>query len=501
MTTTSLPANLSSYIPIEKLTSQDFNPYLYANELVRSVNTSATTGQPTTGADSLVDLTTPLQKTLFDLQEIDTAVHSLTSKSALDILQYTQRQNITAQRILTRVDEERSKLVNDFERLRTEILGRYERAQRARLGAERSLKVVKLMKGVQQCVNLARQFETSLAESGLGTSKERHAELVRAAGVILEFRDVMSRPGTDSDLTKVNIVRQVRGRVFEDGEAKVLDWARRVIREFSASNLISGSGSSSTFGAAASTYQEAEDARARFTSAVHVLYLLSPAPRLEKGRKMSKDEFEAEYLLRALQGYLQSAITSSAGGIGRGLAQFPILDRALLEASARCQSIIALGVLLTGITAPEHPLLQKEVVQKRTAHRDDGEDDLEDDLGDLHLSDDEDEVIQTKKQNLLDPLLSSLDTASLASYFWRSLASALTAKIQEILNRGGVSARTLKSNKDIVRTEIRECVLRGSKMPSALMAGHVGGGKEEVVGNWEREAAVMVGSVIGPLNR
>lgn len=501
MSTTTLPSNLSSYIPIEKLTSQDFNPFTYANDLVRSVNTSAATGQPTTGADSLVDLTTPLQKTLFDLQEIDTSIHALTSKSALEILQYTQKQNATAQRILERVDEERNKLVSDFERLRVEILGRYERAQKARLGAERSLRVVKLMKSVQQCVYLAKQFETVLSEAGLGTSKERHGELIRAAGVLLEFRDVMNRPGMDAELGKVNIVRQIRGRVFEDGEARLLDSARRVIREFSASSLISGSGSTSTLGAAASTYQEAEDARARFTSAVHVLYILSPAPRLEKGRKMRKDEFEAEYLLRALQGYLQSSVTSSAGGIGRGLAQLPMLDRALLEASARCQNVIALGVLLEGINTPEHPLLQEgESSRDKPDAGPDGED-LEDYFDNLPFSDEEDEIAPSKKHNLLEPLLSSLDTASLASYFWRSLASALTAKVQEILNRGGVSARTLKSNKDTVRTEIRECVLRGSKMPSSLMAGHVGGGKEEVVGNWEREAAVMVGSVVGPLGR
>lgn len=490
-----LPSTLSTYIPLVALTSPTFNAYTYANDLVKSVNTSQSTGQPT--ADSLVDLTTPLQKTLFDLQEIDTSIHSLTSRSALEILQHTQTQNETAQRILARVDEERTRLVTDFERLKTEVLGRYEAAERARVGAERSLRVVRLMKGVQRVVGLARTFESVLGGAG-----DDHREMVRAAGVVLEFRDFMGRSGSETtDLWKVNVVRTIRGRVFEDGEAKVLDWARRVVREFSASSLVAANAPSSivAMGTGAATYKDAEEAKARFTSAVHTLYLLSPAPRLDGGRRMRKEEFEAEYLLRALQGYLQSSVTSSAGGIGRGLGQLPLLERALLEVSARCQSVIALGVLLEGIQAPRHLLLEEDTKKSKRKTVETDDDDLIDNLDSLDI---EDEQEEGEEENLLAPLLSSLDTSSLTSYFWRSLASALNTKVQEIVNRGGVSSRTLKSNKDSIRSEIRDCVLRGSKMPSALM-GHnqAVGSKEQVVGNWEREAAVMVGSVIGPLGR
>jgi len=486
----------STYINIDKLTAADFTPHSYANDLVKSVNNaSTTTSQQHIPSDALVDLTTPLQKTLFDLQEIDTSIHTLTSRSALDILQYTREQNVTAQRILERVEEERSRLVADFERLKGEVLGRYERAERARAGAERSLRVVGLTRGVQRVVGLARSFEAAVGDSGLGVvvaGREVHGELVRAANVVLEFRAAVS--GKDaSDLGKVTLVRQVRGRIFEDGEARVLDWARRVVREFSVSSLVSASGMGST-------YKEAEEARGRFTSAVHVLYLLSPAPRLEGGRKMRKEEFEAEYLLRVLQGYLHSAVTSSAGGIGKGLAQLPLLERALLEASARCQNIIAFEVLLGGIAPPEHLLLQRSEKTKKKSKKleDDELDDLEDEFEELEVEEEEDD--DQGEENLLEPLLSSLDTSSLASYFWRSLASSLTSKVQEIINRGGVSVRTLRSNKDAIRTEIRGCVLRGSRMPATLM-GHGSGGKEEVVGNWEREAAVMVGSVLGPLNK
>ena len=118
--------------------------------------------------------------------------------------------------------------------------------------------------------------------------------------------------------------------------------------------------------------------------------------------------------------------------------------------------------------------------------------DVEDDFDDLTLHDE-------TQNNLLHPVLHSLDTSSLPSYFWRSLASSLSSRVQDIMGRGGVSARTLRSQKDYVRSEIRDCVLQGSKMPQSVLG--VVGGKEEVVGNWEREAAVMIGSVVGLMGR
>jgi hypothetical protein len=102
-----------------------------------------------------------------------------------------------------------------------------------------------------------------------------------------------------------------------------------------------------------------------------------------------------------------------------------------------------------------------------------------------------------KPANFLRPLLQSLDTSSLPSYFWRSLASNLSPRVQEIMHRGGVSARTLRSNKDRVRDAVRECVNRGSQLP----AGPLSRGKTVMTGSWEREAAVMVGSIIGVMGR
>lgn len=464
-------APTSTYIDIDSLTSDDFSPYNHAATLIQRTNNSS---------DPSVDLTTPLSRVLFDLQEIDSHIHTLTSRSALDILNYTKSQNQAAQRILERVEDERTRLNASYSRLENEVIGRYDKANDAQTNATRSWEVLKLGRNVQRVLNVARQFETAIADSGLGATrvgKEDHRALLRASHTLLSFRDIISSPDS-SDLGRINLVRALRGRVFEDGEARILDFARRIVREFAMSSLTGPSVASATF-------RDAEDYRARFTTAVHMLYLLSPAPKID-GQRIKEQDFEPDYMLRALQSYLQSAITSSSAGIGRALAQLPMLERTMIEVSARCQNIVALEALLRGIHAPTHPLLQVAP----------SESDPQEDSFDEQIYDVQDDAMD----NLLDLLLRSLDTSSLPSYFWRSLASSLNTRVQEILNRGGVSARTLRTQKDIVRNEIRECVLRGSKMPQNVL-GTGPGVKEEVVGNWEREAAVMVGSVIGLLGR
>lgn len=491
-TSTAATLATSSYINFDLLTSDDFSPYTHANNLVLASNNPS---------DPSIDLTTPLSRVLFDLQEIDSHIHTLTSRSALDILTYTSTQNEAAQRILSRVDDERARLVTSYERLEKEVLVRHQRAVDAKTAAQRSWEVLRLGRGVQRVLGLARQLEIVLAESGLGggmrIGKEDHNALVRASLAVLAFRDAMS--GKDgSDLGRINLVKTLRGRVFEDGEARILDYARRVVREFSMSSLSSGSTSTSVSAIASTgpTYREAEDSRARFTSAVHILYYLSPAPRID-GEKMAKSDFEPEYFLRALQGYLQSAITSSSASIGRALGQLPNLDRALMEASARCQNIVALEVLLRGIHAPEHPLLkaaERQTTKERESEDSDDDDDVLDEAGPPSSS-------SPSSETLLSLLLGALDTASLPSYFWRSLASSLSSRVSEILNRGGVAARTLRSQRETVRAEIRDCVLRGSKLPRNVVLGDARKAEEEVVENWEREAAVMVGSVVGLLVR
>jgi hypothetical protein len=167
-------------------------------------------------------------------------------------------------------------------------------------------------------------------------------------------------------------------------------------------------------------------------------------------------------MITALTTYINAALTSSLASLARALATLPTLDRALLEISARSRNLIALETLLANAKPSVHPLVPSSEDQQQ-------------------------------ERNLLTPLLQSLDTpSSLASYFWRSLASQLSGKVQVIVDRGGVSARTLKSNREKVKDAVRESVVRGYG---------VDGADARAKGKWDREVAVMVGSLTGPLGR
>jgi hypothetical protein len=172
----------------------------------------------------------------------------------------------------------------------------------------------------------------------------------------------------------------------------------------------------------------------------------------------------------------------------------PILERALLEVSGRCQDVAAMENLLMTLKPHIDPLL----IHTRTTGTQVGND-----IGESHARLAADTSDNNSSQgNLLQPFLQALDTSSLPSYYWRSLASSLPSVVQEILSRGGVSARALRSNRERLRSDFRGCVLRGSQIPTGITkgAGHTSDAPL-MGGNWEREAAVMVGSVVGVLGK
>uniref|UniRef100_L2FNU8 Golgi transport complex component cog5 n=1 Tax=Colletotrichum fructicola (strain Nara gc5) TaxID=1213859 RepID=L2FNU8_COLFN len=182
------------------------------------------------------------------------------------------------------------------------------------------------------------------------------------------------------------------------------------------------------------TFAQGEETKARTVSAMVTLFLLSPQPA------MKGERWTPTLLLQALEVYFRSALQSSIASLGPAAVAGP-------DAGGD------LGAVPEHLTTPQ------------------------------------------KQTNMLQPLLAYLETGSLASYFWRTMAGSLGTRVQEIVNRGGVSARTLRTNRASVGEAVRECVVRGCEMPSALK------GKGRGEGNWEREVAVMVGSVVNNLGR
>lgn len=427
-----------SYIDYETFTSPSFSPASFANTLVLSTNNAN---------DTPLDLSTPLSRVLFDIQEVDSHIDLLTTRSAIPLLTHTKSQTESSTRIVEEVDGQIKSLNDSYRQLEKEVVQKHAEADEVKQVASRLWDTLRLGRAVARCLQLGRQLELQHAELAPGTKKEDHRVLVRCAHTLLSLREILEHKAHGEEgagVDRVDAFRALQDTVTSPIERSIRETAERIVREFSV-------GGSATFAAG-------EDARARMGSALVTLYLLSPTA-LARGEKWSPS-----WMLSALETYLKTALQSSVASLHRSLAALPTLDRTLAEVGARCQNIVALEIVLEGAKTPAHPLLPGIASEKGYG-------------------------------NFLQPLLGYLETGSLASYFWRSMAGGLSTRVAEILNRGGVSARTLRTNRDAVSSAIRECVVRGCQPPSALKV------KGEGKGNWDREVAVMLSSVVGGLGR
>ena len=422
-----------SYIDYETFLDPDFSHTEFANSLVLATNNPS---------DTPLDLSTPLSRVLFDVQEIDTHIHTLTTKSALPLLDYTKNQNDAGQRIAGEVEAQVANLTDGYQRLEREVIQRYETADEVRSTVERLWHTVKTGRAVGRCLLLCRQLEAQMLEVGGGSvaRKEDHRAMIRAGTTLLTIRQLLAASGSDEEgenLSRIHLINNLQTSLVASSDTILQNRGQQIIREFSMSSLAPSPNGPTT-------YAQSEETKARTTSALMTLHLLSP-----------------QLLLAALQSYLRTSLTSSLASTARALANLPTLDRTLLEVSARCQNIVALESLLENVRPAANP---KEGLSKD----------------------------KREPSNFLQPLLEALDTSSLPSYFWRSLAEGLAGRLSDLVARGGPNAKTLKSQKDRVRESIRDCVLKGSQGPAGMR------GRE---GTWEREAAVMVGSVIGAVGR
>ena len=453
-----------SYIDYEAFLAPDFSPATFANTLVLSTNNAN---------DTPLDLSTPLSRVLFDIQEIDSHIDLLTTKSAIPLLTHTKEQTDASSRIIGEIDTQ-VKAVNDsYKQLEKEVIQKHAEADEVRRVASRLWETLKLGRAVERCLQLGRQLEAQHAElTGSSTAttttssaskKGDHRALVRCTQTLLSLRELISSartPGSEGfGLERVAVVRSLQNNLLDPIERAVRENSERIIREFSL-----GSASSSA------TFAQTEETKARTVSALTSLYLLSPTS-LAKGEKWAP-----VLMLQALEVYLRTALQSSIAGLSRALAALPSLERTLAEVSARCQNVVALEAVLESTRVPTHPLLPPTALKQAAA---------------------------PEKGNMLQALLAYLETGSLASYFWRTMASSLSTRVQEIVTRGGVAARTLRTNRTNVGDAIRECVINGSQLPSGVASGTKGRAKlgDAAKSGYEREVAVMVGSVTGHLGR
>ncbi|KAJ4247767.1 Conserved oligomeric Golgi complex subunit [Fusarium torreyae] len=429
-----------SYIDYETFLDPDFSPASFANTLVVSTNNPN---------DTPLDLSTPLSRVLFDAQEIDSHIDVLTTRSAVPLLNYTQEQTQASKNIVGELDGQIQSLNDSYRQLEKEVIDKHAEADEVRLVALRLWETLKLGRSVGRCLQLGRQLEVQHSELDNGAGKEDHRALVRCAYTILSLKEVLDRKGPGEEgfgLNRVDAVKSLQDTVITPIDRSVRERAERIIREFSIQST--------------STFAQVEEIKSRTASALTTLYLLSPT----LGFKPEK--WVPRLLLQSLETYIRSALQASITALSRSLGQLPTLDKALGDVMAKCQNVVSLEAVLETTKPPNHPLLPAST--------------------------------QPTQSNLLQFLLAHLETGSLASFFWRTMASSLATRVQDIVNRGGVVARTLRTNKSTVGDAIRQAVVKGSQLHSALTGSK---GRTKADANWDREVAVMVGSVVNNLGR
>jgi hypothetical protein len=458
-------------VDLPSLLAPTFSPVAHANALVLATNNPADPPP--------VDLAMPLSRALFDGQEIDSRIDALATRYAVPLLTYTQTRTRAADSIVNTLDTQIQSLKDSYAQLEKEVIVRHAEADEVRTVVTRVWQALRLARVVGRCLNLGRQLEVQFAElAGKGRkrdlAKDRddgHKALVRCAHTILSIREILEKthPGEEGHgLARIDAVRALSEGVVMPIERSVRETSERTIREFSTSVV--------------ATFAQGEDTRSRTVSAMTALYLLSPTVFVRP------DRWAPSLLVQALESYVRTAVQSSVASMARGLGQLPTLERALGEVVGRCQNVVALEIILEATRPPAHPLLSPAVPPPAPAQAVEGKK----------------EHAFSPPPNLLQPLLSQLETGSLASFFWRTMAGGVSVRVQEIISRGGVAARTLRTNKTMVGDAVAETVAAGSAAPSppSSLTNLTKPDKARPNDNkWEMETAVMVGSVVNNLGR
>ncbi|KAK6498108.1 hypothetical protein TWF506_004349 [Arthrobotrys conoides] len=495
----SLDKAAPSYIDFDIFLDSEFSPYSFANTLIHATNNLS---------DTTLDLSTPLSRVLFDLQEIDTHIHTLTTSSAEPLITHAKVSRDNSKALVNSIREQLTQLSASYTRLSKEVLDRHDVAKPLNTVVENLARTTRLLRGCTRCLLLGRQLEVQLSEAiPTGATddprgprrprKEDPKALIRAAYTIVELRRMYSNAtGEAPGLETLDVMKTLLNTVITPADRTIKARAQQTIKEFS---FASSSSSSSTLSTSTDKEPTTSETRSRATAAILVLHILSPTSYTPGTGPASASNAKppTSLLTSTITSYLQSQLTTSLASISRSLTTLSTLDRTLTEVSTRAANIVALEKILQSIPAnistnPSQLTFSTPAFDPTSGLSDNANIDGSDE-------DSEDEITEAggpssvnKKENqetLLTPLLSSLDTPSLTTHFFRTLASNLDPRVREIMSKGGLAAKNLRDSRDKVRNGLRDCVIRG------VNAGNAAGSSSNRSGSTAQDGKGLEGLV------
>ncbi|KAJ6258931.1 hypothetical protein Dda_5826 [Drechslerella dactyloides] len=480
-----------SYIDFDIFLDPDFSPYSFANTLIHATNNPS---------DTTLDLSTPLSRVLFDLQEIDTHIHTLTTASAETLLTHAKTSRDNSKLLVDSIREQLSHLSASYARLSREVLDRYDVAKPLNTVVENLARTTRLLRGCTRCLLLGRQLEVQLSEAIPSDDmrgprrprKEDPKALIRAAYTIVELRRMYTNAtGEAPGLETLDVIKTLLNTVITPADRTIKSRAQQTIREFS---LAPSSGTTM----ASDKDPTTSETRSRAMAAILVLHILSPTSysanasgAMTVSSSGANQKAPTSLLTSTITSYLQSQLTTSLASLSRSLTTLSTLDRTLTEVSTRAANIVALEKIIQSIPAnistnpsqltfsmpsfdPTLGVTDAGNQDSGFSSDDEGYEGVDASLGGSGAGKEQRRKNRGESETLLTPLLVSLDTPSLTTHFFRTLASNLDPRVREIMSKGGLAAKTLRENRDRVRNGLRDCVIRGVNAGNAASRGAEG---------------------------
>ena len=526
MTTAGLPPASSpppptedSYIDYETFLSPAFSPHSFANALILHTNPPD---------DPTLDLSTPLSRVLFDLQEIDSHIHTLTTTNAVPLLSYAKESREASQKLVEGVEGQLRLVEGAYRRLEKEVVARSRGAEDVVRVLERLSGVTRVLRGVGRLCVLARQLEVQVGEffGGKGGGEDWKL-LLRAGYAVSELRRML---GADDgkELERLQSVQTVITYLLVPAEqflrtkagGEVGNWTLPAATSttptlspsnssVSASTLSSLSSSSSSSASSTSLSTQHRQiltaSLTRLSAAIQILYLLSPSAAPSPSNPGS-------LLLTTLQTHLTNQTTSSLSALSRVFSSLtpqqpspPALDRSLAEIVSKLKSIVAIEEVLSSIDLSS---LHPEGFPASSSSDPSDPNNSDSDSSTTKPPSSSSSPSSAPPGSLLSSLLTILDTPTLPTLFFLNLSSGLETLVRNVLARGGTSARGLRAGKDKLREGLKGVVERGlssaageGDVDAILGIGRVGVGKGRGRKRKEGEREVGVGLVVGGVER
>ncbi|KAG0634768.1 Golgi transport complex subunit 5-domain-containing protein [Tuber brumale] len=310
------------YIDYPTLLSPTFSPTTFSSTLISQTN----------HPHEPLDLTTPLSRVLFDLQEIDTTLHTLTTASSALLLTHTATTTCASSTLLVAVTAQTATLNTAYERLRCEVIDRSDRAEEVVRVVQNLHATTRVLREVSRGVVLARQVERQVADLERG----EWSAMVRCCFSLLELGRLLEQ---GDGLMEVDLARSLNEKVYQPTRSNIISRAKEIITTFSLLTPDTSTPSSSTTSPtppSSTTFTALPSAspalRQKLSSTLQSLSLLSPSD-----------------LHTSIRTLLQTHTTASTSLLTRALNSLTTLDRALVEVSMRSLSVAAIEGYLDGV--------------------------------------------------------------------------------------------------------------------------------------------------------